>query len=64
MKHSNFTTEMLGIFKNAAMDAVIPKWAGRSGGFESEPVQLYNTKIGPITGLYVQPDGTVSTTVE
>ena len=64
MKHSNFTSEMLGIFKDAARDAVIPEWADRAGGFESEPVQLYNTKIGPITGLYIQHDGTVSTTVE
>ena len=38
---------------------VIPKWAERSGGFGSEPVDLYNEKIAPITGLYVVEDGTV-----
>ena len=64
MTHANFTPEMLVILKNAARDAVIPKWAERAGGFESESVQLYNSKVGPITGLYVQPDGTVSTNVQ
>ena len=62
MKHSNFTTEMLAIIKDAAKNSVIPKWAERAGGFGSESVDLYNSKVGPITGLYVQPDGTASST--
>jgi len=62
MTHSNFTDEMLVIIKNAAKDSVIPKWAERAGGFGSESVDLYNSKVGPVTGLYVQPDGTASST--
>ena len=62
MKHSNFTPEMLAIIKDAAKNSVIPKWADRAGGFGSESVDLYNSKVGPITGLYVQPDGTAGTT--
>ena len=62
MTHSNFTDEMLVIIKNAAKDSVIPKWAERAGGFGSESVDLYNSKVGPVTGLYVQPDGTANST--
>ena len=59
MTHANFTPEMLAIIKNAAQSSVIPKWAERAGGFESEAVQLYNEKVGPVTGLYVTADGSV-----
>ena len=62
MTHSNFTDEMLAIIKNAAKESVIPKWAERAGGFGSESVEMYNSKVGPVTGLYVQPDGTASST--
>ncbi|MCH7737866.1 MAG: TRAP transporter substrate-binding protein DctP [Chloroflexi bacterium] len=58
MTHSNFTPEMLAILKDAAVSAVIPKWADRAGGYDSEAVQLYNSKVAPITGIYVNPDGT------
>ena len=59
MNHSNFTPEMMSIIKEAAQKSVIPKWAERAGGYDSEPVRLYNEKVGPITGMYVQSDGTV-----
>ena len=59
MEHANFTPDMMSIIKEAAQKSVIPKWAERAGGYDSEPVQLYNEKVGPITGMYVQPDGTV-----
>lgn len=62
MTHANFTPEMLVIIKDAAKNAVIPNWAERAGGFESEAVKLYNSKVGPVTGLYVQPDGSASET--
>ena len=58
MTHSNFTPEMLAIIKDAAVSAVVPKWAERAGGFGSEAVTLYNTKVAPVTGIYVNPDGT------
>ena len=59
MKRSHFTPDMMFIIKEAAQKSVIPKWAERAGGYDSEPVQLYNEKVGPITGMYVQSDGTV-----
>jgi len=59
MEHANFTADMMSIIKEAAQKSVIPKWAERAGGYDSEPVQLYNEKVGPITGMYVQSDGTV-----
>ena len=60
MTHSNFSEEMLVILKDAAASSVIPKWAERAGGPESEAVKLYNEKVAPITGLKVEADGTVS----
>ena len=59
MEHTNFSPEMLGIFKDAAASSVIPNWVLRAGGPESEAVKLYNTKVAPITGLYVASDGSV-----
>jgi TRAP-type C4-dicarboxylate transport system substrate-binding protein len=59
MTHALFTDEMLTILKDAAQSSVVPKWAERAGGFESEAVQIYNDKIAPIVGLYVLADGTV-----
>jgi len=58
MTHSNFTPEMLAIIKDAAVSSVVPKWADRAGGYGSEAVNLYNEKVGPVTGIYVLPDGT------
>ncbi|MDA1129792.1 MAG: TRAP transporter substrate-binding protein DctP [Chloroflexi bacterium] len=60
MTHANFTIEMLAIMKDAAASSVIPKWANRAGGPDSEAVKLYNEKIAPITGLTVEADGSVS----
>jgi TRAP-type C4-dicarboxylate transport system substrate-binding protein len=59
MNLANFTPEMLAILKDAAQSDVIPKWAERAGGFDSEAVQIYNDKIASIISLYVLADGTV-----
>ncbi len=58
MTHSNFTPEMLAIIKDAAVSSVVPKWAERAGGYDTEAVTLYNENVGPVTGIYVNPDGT------
>ena len=60
MTHSTFTPEMLAIMKDAAASSVIPKWAERAGGAESEAVKLYNKVVAPIVGLKVEADGSVS----
>ena len=59
MEHSNFSPEMLALLKEGARLSVIPNWAKRAGGPESEAVKLYNSKVAPITGLYVASDGSV-----
>ena len=59
MEHSNFSSEMLALLKEGARLSVIPNWAERAGGPESEAVKLYNTKVAPITGLYIASDGSV-----
>lgn len=51
MTHSNFSPEMLPVFREAVSSSVIPKWVERAGGSESETVRLYNEKVAPITGL-------------
>lgn len=60
MTRANFSPEMLAIMKDAAQTAVVPNWAERAGGFESEAVQLYNRVVAPIVRLTVEADGTVS----
>ena len=57
---TTFSPDMLVILKDAAASAVIPKWVRRVGGPDSDAVKLYNEKVAPITGLMVNPDGTVS----
>ncbi|MBU18054.1 MAG: hypothetical protein CL725_10205, partial [Chloroflexi bacterium] len=59
MEHSNFSPEMLALLKEGARLSVIPNWAERAGGPESEAVKLYNSKVAPVTGLYVASDGSV-----
>ncbi len=59
MQHSNFSPDMLVLLKEGARLLAIPNWAERAGGPESEAVKLYNSKVAPITGLYVASDGSV-----
>jgi TRAP-type C4-dicarboxylate transport system substrate-binding protein len=59
MEHSNFSSDMLAIFRDAAASSVIPNWVLHAGGPESEAVKIYNSKVAPITGLYVASDGSV-----
>ena len=59
LEHSNFSPEMLALLKDGARLSLIPNWAERAGGPESEAVKLYNSKVAPVTGLYVASDGSV-----
>jgi TRAP-type C4-dicarboxylate transport system substrate-binding protein len=58
MTHSNFTPELLVILRDAAESEAVRTWAERAGGYGSEAVTLYNEKVAPVTGIYVNPDGT------
>ncbi|PCJ75978.1 MAG: hypothetical protein COA56_10220 [Dehalococcoidia bacterium] len=59
MTHKEFSPEMAATVREAAAEAVVPNWAKKAGGYGSEAVDLYNLRVAPITGLEVQPDGSV-----
>jgi len=62
MIHSPFTPEMAATVRAAAVQAVVPNWAKKAGGYGSEAVNLYNSKVAPITGIEILPDGTARET--
>ena len=62
MIHQEFTPKMAATVRAAAVDAVVPNWAKKAGGFDSEAVQLYNEKVAPITGIEILSDGTARET--
>lgn len=59
MTHKEFSPEMAATVREAAAEAVVPNWAKKAGGYGSEAVDLYNLRVAPITGLEVQPNGSV-----
>ena len=60
MIYSNFTPEMQEAIRQTAIDSSLPNWVGRVGGPDSEEVRIFNEKVGPIVGMKINPDGTVS----
>ena len=48
------------ILKTIAVETILPNWVARSGGPGSEAVQIFNAKVGPIVGLRVNPDGSIT----
>jgi TRAP-type C4-dicarboxylate transport system substrate-binding protein len=59
MVHAEFNDEISVNVRQAAAESVIPKWAGKAGGPQSEAVMIYNEKVAPIVGLRILEDGTV-----
>ena len=55
MKRSNFTPDMMFIIKEAAQKSVIPKWAERAGGYESEPVGCIMKKSAQLLACTFNP---------
>ena len=60
MEYIEFTPEIKAAIREAAIDRILPNWVQRSGGPDSEAVQIYNEKVAPIVGIKVNPDGTAS----
>ena len=58
MEYIPFTPELQEGIRKAALERIIPNWAERAGGPDSDAVQLFNEKVAPIVGIKILPDGT------
>ncbi|MCH7737868.1 MAG: TRAP transporter substrate-binding protein DctP [Chloroflexi bacterium] len=62
MEHIPFTPEIKEAIKAAVLNRIVPNWAKRAGGYDSEAVQIFNAKVAPIVGVKINPDGSASPT--
>ena len=57
MIHRPFSDEVEAKMREVALEVVLPNWVKRTGGPNSDAVQIYNEKVAPITGIRVGADG-------
>ena len=57
MEYIEFSPEIRDALFQAGRDNVLPRWVERTGGPNSEAVQIYNEKAAPIIGVRVGSDG-------
>ena len=62
MEYSDFPDDVKTQMRVAALETIIPNWVKRAGGPESEGVNIFNDKVGPIVGVVINPDGSASET--
>jgi TRAP-type C4-dicarboxylate transport system substrate-binding protein len=62
MEYSDFPDDVKAQMRDTALNAIIPNWVERAGGADSEGVNIFNEKVGPIVGVVINPDGTASET--
>ena len=62
MTYVEFGPEMRAHSDNAVSNSVVPNWVDRVGGPSSEFVAVFNRAIGPVVGLNIEPDGTITRT--
>ena len=60
MTHEPFSDEVQGRMREVALNTILPNWVERTGGPNSDAVNLYNEKVAPIVGVSINPDGTAS----
>jgi TRAP-type C4-dicarboxylate transport system substrate-binding protein len=61
MEYNEFSPEIKAyMLDKVALGRVVPNWVKRTGGPDSEAVKLFNEKVGPLVGLKINPDGSVS----
>ena len=60
MKYSDFTPEMWEAVRETAINSSLPNWVGRVGGVDTEEVRIFTEKVGPIVGMRINPDATLS----
>ncbi len=58
MIHRPFSDEVQSKMREVALEVILPNWVERTGGPNSDAVQLFNEKVAPIIGVAVNPDGT------
>ena len=58
MIHRPFSDEVQDKMREVALNTILPNWVERTGGPNSDAVQLFNEKVAPIIGVAVNPDGT------
>jgi hypothetical protein len=47
-------------FNVAALQHVVPAWINRVGGADHPAVKIFNDKIGPLVGVRIEADGSVT----
>ena len=57
MTHEPFSDEVQGRMREVALNTILPNWVERTGGPDSDAVNLYNEKVAPIVGVGINPDG-------
>ncbi len=57
MAYIEFSGEVKDALFKAGRDKVLPRWVERTGGPDSEAVQVYNEKAAPIIGVRVGSGG-------
>ena len=62
MAYSDFPDDVKAKMRETALNLIIPNWVQRAGGPNSEGVNIFNEKVGPIVGVTINPDGTASET--
>ena len=62
MEYSDFPDDVKARMRETALDLIIPNWVQRAGGPDSEGVQIFNEKVGPIVGVVINSDGTATET--
>ena len=62
MIYVEFGPEMRALSDKSVLESVVPNWVDRVGGPDAHFVQVFNDAIGPVVGLRVEPDGTVTRT--
>ena len=60
MEYHDFPDDVKARMRATALDTIIPNWVERAGGPNSEGVNIFNEKVGPIVGVVINPDGTAS----
>ena len=49
-------------FEVAVPQHVVPAWVKKVGGTDAPMVKVFNEKVSPIVGLYIEDDGSVTIT--
>lgn len=60
VRYAPFSDAVLNRMRQSAIENVLPNWAERTGGPDSDAVRLFNQVVGPSINININPDGSVS----